>query len=358
MNFIKLYNKNIGESLKPIDAESLKKLADVAIKCDYDVTITGVRDILYESIYQATGLEAKEKDLENYLELVKKKFNVDTKNQNDCYNHVDTNLSNLKFIYYRFYIAPRPENIHELVKELANLFGHYNIPIKFKYQLTAGMKRCDRIIIYIDKPYRNMVEQLILNIYQRKPYLFKGAERAAAWIYDTKIPGVYMSTGCPASSYGREVCISIQHAKDIFRYLYGINASNPERTFSGNGVVKVYHDLETLIASTMLRRGLLLSKDDMMLAPTENFKVFYDYDTGILRYILKTTHGDVTIVDFLPNAYGRKALIDNFYSASNVKPQIGVKVEHLKWKEYCEKVEEESRIKSERNFRGLNKKRN
>ena len=192
MKLLKLQNKEIEESLKPIDAESLRKLANVALKCYPNIEEGVVRDILYQSKYQETGLEAKEKDLENYLELVKKTFNVDTKNQGTWYNHVDTNINNMKNIYYRFYIAPQPDNIHELVKELAKLFGLYNVPIKFKYQLTSGMEHCDRIIIYVDKPYRDLVEQIILNIYKRKSYLFTGAERAAAWIYDTKIPGVYV----------------------------------------------------------------------------------------------------------------------------------------------------------------------
>lgn len=356
MKLLKLQNKEIEESLKPIDAESLRKLANVALKCYPNIEEGVVRDILYQSKYQATGLEAKEKDLENYLELVKKTFNVDTQNQGTWYNHVDTNINNMKNIYYRFYIAPRPDNIHELVKEFAKSFGLYNVPIKFKYQLTSGMEHCDRIIIYVDKPYRDLVEQIILNIYKRKPYLFTGAERAAAWIYDTKIPGVYMSTGCPNSSYGSDVCEAIMTAKDTFRYIYGIKSSTPAQTYRGIYVTKIYQNLEILIASTMFRKGLLLSKNDTMLAPTEKFSINYNNDTGVLTHILWTNAG-VTLVKFLPNAYGRKALIDNFYSVSNIKPQIGVKIEHLTRKEFWDKMNKEFQEKINANQRDLNKKR-
>ena len=356
MKLLKLQNKEIEESLKPIDAESLRKLANVALKCYPNIEEGVVRDILYQSKYQATGLEAKEKDLENYLELVKKTFNVDTKNQGTWYNHVDTNINNMKNIYYRFYIAPRPDNIHELVKELAKLFGLYNVPIKFKYQLTSGMEHCDRIIIYVDKPYRDLVEQIILNIYKRKPYLFTGAERAAAWIYDTKIPGVYMSTGCPTSSYGDDVCKTIREVKDTIRYLYGITSSNPAVSFKGESVNKVYRDVEMIIASTMLRNGLLLSKEDIMVRVPENFDVEYHYDTGILTHYFSDNTG-INYVNFLPNTFGRKTLIDNYYFATDVKPQVGVKIEHLTFEEYQRKSYEEYQNKVAELYGNPNKKR-
>ena len=165
-----------------------------------------------------------------------------------------------------------------------------------------------------------------------------------------------MSTGCPNSSYGSDVCGAIMTAKDTFRYIYGIKSSTPAQTYRGIYVTMIYQNLEILIASTMFRKGLLLSKNDMMLAPTEQFSINYNNDTGVLTHILWTTAG-VTLVKFLPNAYGRQALIDNFYSVSNIKPQIGVKIEHLTREEFWDKMDKEFQEKINANQRDLNKKR-
>ena len=106
----------------------------------------------------------------------------------------------------------------------------------------------------------------------------------------------------------------------------------------------------------MFRKGLLLSKNDTMLAPTEQFSINYNNDTGVLTHILWTTAG-VTLVKFLPNAYGKEALIDNFYSVSNIKPQQGVKIEHLTREEFWDRMNKEFQEKVNANQRDLNKKR-
>lgn len=356
MELIPVRNKKREEILKPINSEALRALANITLKRNLNASDSDVRDILYQSKYQATGLEKKEKELETYLESLKSSYDLKTKNQGIWYKHIDINLDNMDTIYYRFYIAPKPENIHEIVKELATLFARYNVPIKFKYQLTSGMEHCDRIIIYVDNPHRNLVEQIILNVYKRKTYLFTGAERAAAWIYDTKIPGVYMSTGCPTSSYGDDVCKTIREVKDTIRYLYGITSSNPAVSFKGESANKVYRDVEMIIASTMLRNGLLLSKEDIMVRVPENFDVEYHYDTGILTHYFSDNTG-INYVNFLPNTFGRKTLIDNYYFATDVKPQVGVKIEHLTFEEYQRKSYEEYQNKVAELYGNPNKKR-
>ena len=80
--------------------------------------------------------------------------NVITKNQNKEYKWVIVNEKNIGETSHRFYIAPNPENMHEIISELVKQFVSQNIPVKFKYQLTSGMEQCDRIIIYSDEQHK------------------------------------------------------------------------------------------------------------------------------------------------------------------------------------------------------------
>ena len=92
--------------------------------------------------------------------------NKPTENQNKEYKWVKLNTQHLGEISNRFYIAPNPQKLHELVKGLVESFDSQNVPVRFKYQLTTGMEQCDRIIIYSDEQHKKQVEEAIKSVYE------------------------------------------------------------------------------------------------------------------------------------------------------------------------------------------------
>jgi hypothetical protein len=188
-------------------------------------------------------------------------------------------------ISYRFYIAPNPENMHEIVKKLVETFSAENVPVRFKYQLTSGMEQCDRIIIYSDFYNRKLVEQSIKTVYQSSQELFNGCERSAAWLYNSEVPGVYFAPETPGDAYSNRLTDVILEAKETFNFLYRITNSHRNITLSGKDADQAIEYMKMLIGSIMLRKGILLSKDGKCInIKDKSVKANYNYDTGILEH--------------------------------------------------------------------------
>lgn len=157
---------NIEEIIQSIDDLIILGLSRIAFKCNKATESYNLRDELYASKYRTTGLEGKEIELEKFLQQQVGE-NLRIKNQNKEYKWVIVSEKNIGETSHRFYIAPNPENMHEIVSDFVKQFISQNIPVKFKYQLTSGMEQCDRIIIYSDFDNKDRIESEIKKVYQQ-----------------------------------------------------------------------------------------------------------------------------------------------------------------------------------------------
>lgn len=328
---------DLARIIKPIDEKIIAELAKIAFKCNKRTEKFNLRDELYSSKYRAKYLDSKERNLEFFLQSINNK-QVRTKNQNKEYKWVKINTENMGQIASRFYIAPNPENMHEIVRKLVEVFLSQKIPVRFKYQLTTGMEQCDRIIIYSDYQHKDKIESAIKQVYQENQFLFDGCERSAAWLYDTIIPCVYSAPETPGDAYSNRLTDVIMEAKDTFNYLYGITNNNSKITLNGKDAEQAMEYMTLLITSLLLRKRILLSKDGRCINIIDkNVKTVYDFETGILKNSNMDERGYYE-VQFYPTQEGKKALLENFYSVSTIKPQKGLVTRYLTVEERNEEI--------------------
>ena len=337
MNIIAPKVDNLEKIIQPIDEILIDGLAKIALKCNSETERYNLRDELYASKYTAKDLDSKEKELELFLQGLDNKL-VRTSNQNKEYKWVKINTENMGDIATRFYIAPNPNNMHEIVRKLVEVFSSQKIPVRFKYQLTTGMAQCDRIIIYSDYQNKGKVEDAIKQVYQKNQSLFDGCERSIAWVYNTKVPNVYIAPETPGDAYSNILTDVILNAKSIFNYLYGLTNKGSEITLMGKDAEQAMNYMKLLIPSLMLRNGLLLSKDGKCIIITDRrVKTHYNLKTGILENSNRDERGYYE-VQFYPTPEGRKALFENFYSVSIIKPQEGLKTRYLTLEEWQDEI--------------------
>lgn len=338
MNIISPKPGNLETIIQPVDDSIIMELVQLALQCNKDTERYNLRDKIYNSKYRANHLEGKELDLERFLQQIAN-ANIRIENQNKEYKWVKINTNNMGDISYRFYIAPNPENMHEIVKKLVETFNAQCVPVRFKYQLTSGMEQCDRIIIYSDFNNRKLVEETIKSVYQSSQGLFNGCERSVAWLYNSKVPGVYFAPETPGDAYSNRLTDVILEAKETFNFLYGITNSNRNITLSGKDADKAIEYMKTLISSIMLRKGILLSKDGKCInIKDKNVRANYNYDTGILEHSQYDSRGYFS-VKFYPTPEGRNALLENFYSVSTIQQQIGLEVKYLTLEQRREEID-------------------
>lgn len=328
---MKIINPNVGSleaMIGKIDDKIILGLANVAFRCNKDTERFNLRDELYTSQYNPKNLEQKELELEYFFKS-SQHFNIKTKNQNKEYKWVLINTNGMDHVSNRFYIAPDPNHMHEMVKKLVEAFSAQNALVRFKYQLTTCMEQCDRIIIYCDFSNKDKVLNAIRRVYLTNPSLFRGCERSLAWLYDTCIPGVYSTPETPGEAYSNRLADVILEAKQTFNYLYGVTNSKPHLTLTGQAIEQAVEYMKLLITSILLRKGILLSKDGRgIFIKDKNVKSYYDSETGILRNsnIDETGYFEVK---FFPTTEGKNALLKNFYSVSVIQPQNGLEVRYL-----------------------------
>ena len=327
------YNQiNLESEFIPIDDSIIINLAQIAFNYKKETKQEELRKKLYKSIYYPRNLQAKEQNLETFLEQLSS-HNVKTKNQHYEYKWIGINDSNISRPDYRFYIAPNPNNLHELVKQLVQTFMQKNVSIRFKYQLTSNMECCDRIIIYVDYNNKTLVEESIKSVYESSPKLFHGYERSSAWLYKTSIPGVFLTKETIGDAYSNIIADIIKEAKETFDFLYKITDFNPNIILTEKEMEKAIQDMQLLIHSIMFRKGILLKKGgDTINIKDKNVKARYDYATGILEHHSEY-QDEYYSVKFYPTKEGRQALLENFYNVSQIEEQIGLDIRHLTLRE-------------------------
>lgn len=322
--------------VKPVDASIIVGLAQIAFKCNKDTESYILRDKLYASKYSPRNLEQKELELEAFLKSAQH-LNIRTKNQNKEYKWVKMSTEMMGDITSRFYIAPNPNNMHELVKKLVEKFSAQHVPVRFKYQLTTGMAQCDRIIIYSDAKNKEKVANAIRCVYQENAPLFIGCERSLAWLYDTNTPGVYYAPETPGEAYSHRITDTILEAKQTFNFFYGLTSNN-ELTLTGQDAKEAYGCMKIFITLLMLRKGILLSKDGKCITiKDKNVKSRYNFETGTLINSTMDERGYFEVT-FFPTTEGRRALLYNFYNVSTIQSQPGLAVRYLTIEERREEI--------------------
>ena len=323
-------DEKIKDIVRKVDDIIIQRLMQSCIKIKKDDEYFKIYNKFYETKYSVQDLSKKEQRLEEYLNKVAKTktLNVRTKLQGKEYRWVIIDENNLGTIAFRYYFAPNPSNMHEIVKRLTSEFVAKKIPVEFKFQLKNKMDECDRIILYSDFEHQQDIEKAIQSVYQQQPELFVGSERALSWIYTSETPNVYLAPETPGSSYGEEFARTMIEAKEILCYLYGITETNNKIRLDGEDATRALDYMELIVSSLMLRKGLLLSKDGKRIIFKDNIKSFYDYKSGELTSFCDDSYGHHSVV-YSQTLEGKNALLNSFYGISQMQSQNGVKVEHL-----------------------------
>lgn len=341
MKIILPKDSRIDEIVRKVDDSIIQKLIQECFKIKKDDEYIDVYRSFYKTMYPVKDFSRQEQALEGFLtKLATDKPSVmRTKTQHSSYRWVTINKEYIGTTGFRYYFAPNPQNMYEIVKRLTDIFIERNIPVKFKYQLQDKMDECDRIILYSDFEHQKDIEEAILSVYQQNPKLFEGSERGLSWIYPSSIPYVYLAPETPGISYGEEFANTMIEAKDTFSYLYGLT-SNSHIELYGEDKEKALKYMDMIICSLLLRRGLLLSKDGRRIVIKDRIRASYNYKTGILRNYCEDNYGFHS-VDFSQSMDGKIVLLNEFYNVSNIQPQKGISVEHLTPKERRRKLYDE-----------------
>ncbi len=323
-------NAKLKNEVRNIDDIIIQRLIQSCIKIKKNDEYSTIYSRFYETKYPVQDLSEKEKRLAEYLNNVSETKNLDvrTKLQGKEYRWVLIDENNLGTTAFRYYFAPNPSNMHEIVKKLTAEFIARKIPVKFKFQLKDKMNECDRIILYSDFEHQQDIEKAIQSVYQRYPQLFDGSERPLPWIYTSETPNVYLAPETPGSSYGEEFARTMIEAKELFCYLYGITETNDKIRLDGEEAQKALDYMELIVNSLMLRKGLILSKDGKRIVFKDNIKSSYDYKNGELISFCDDNYGHHSVI-YSQTTEGKNALLSSFYGISQMQSQKGVKVEHL-----------------------------
>lgn len=331
MNIIGPNNTEMSKIIKPIDDEIINILVQEALKIKRDDEPFNLYSRFYTTKYKSSDLTREELSLFFHLRRLISKHSdmIRTSKQGREYEWIKINSSQIGDTTYRFYLAPNPENMHEIVKRLSSVFVERKVPVNFKYQLKSKTDECDRIIIYSDFSHKADIERAISDVYKENPELFAGSERAVSWIYKTSIPNVYLAPETKGISYGERFAEIMFQAKLIFCYLYGITSSNPSLSLSETFAKNAIDYMKLIITSLLFRNGLLLSNDERLIRiKDKNVRTRYDFDMGILINSNEDSNG-YTEVKFFPTPEGRNALLKNFYSVSQIQPQPGLQIRYL-----------------------------
>jgi len=235
----------------------------------------------YMSKYIIKDVSKQEIKLKKHIRDLKKHYGdkIEISNQGLEYEWVMINYNNLGDIAYRFYLGVNPKNMHKIVEILSTEFLSSNIAVALKYQQKLKLSQCDRIIIYCDYDSREKIENIIFRVYQANSTYFEESERAQSWIYETRVPNVYITPETKGFSYGMRFAEIMLEAKAIFSYLNNV-------TFYNNHIVaNSKEDIEcmkSIIKSLLSINGLLFSCDKKSVAHNKKQKIYYDYNLGIL----------------------------------------------------------------------------
>ena len=192
MNVIVMNDEVLNQDVRAVDSRIINTLIKKCLEVKKDDESTTVYGQFYKSKYPIPHESTEEKRLETYInELASDRYNkLSTNLQGNEYRWVKIEKEKFGEVAYRYYFAPDPKKMHEIVAMLTTEMLARKVPVEFKYQLKNKMNECDRIILYSDSEHQHEVEEAIQSVYQKRPNLFEGSERPLPWIYPSKMPNV------------------------------------------------------------------------------------------------------------------------------------------------------------------------
>lgn len=342
MKVIPFKDTSVAKLIVPIDDSVIKELVGIAFNCTKDTETHQLRTFLYKSKYtiadsQKKQLEQKESMLENAIDHMNDS-KIRMKKQNSEYQWILIDEGAIGPTSTRFYLAPNPNNMHEIVAKLTKSFASQNIAVKFKYQLSTGMEACDRIIIYSDEKNKDKIQSAIKTIYTNNPVLFQGCEKSLAWIYGTDTPGVYKAPETPGVAYSNAFAEAILHAKESFNFLYELTDKKPTLNLTRAEKDKAYEYMEMLVSSSILRQGLMLDKNGRkIVCRDKNIYTYLNRKDGTLKVSAINQDGYYEVL-YEPTRDGKNAFLNNFYSVSGVEKQSGLQKRYLTLRERQEEI--------------------
>ncbi len=310
----------LNEEIMPISSQSIDELVKYSAHVSYDEE--KIRNELYSSAYDIRDLTPVEGQTKSILSRYE---NVETFSQGASYEWVEVNGGCGK-CESRFYIAPTKDNIHKVIRKLAQTFSENGTKSSFKYKLSTARhtKHCDRIIIYNGVGKKEEVEEGIRGIYETDPELFENTEHSPVWISESSIPGVYFAPETPEYSYGNRAMDAVCYAKNISDFLWS-NMHTPSQQ-EYEGIMKI------LMPSVMLQLGLFALKDGRYIhfstrladKSLGNFNIKvrgigYSQSTneltisGDLRHSKDSSENREYEIRYSGSRIGKEALLNDFY---------------------------------------------
>ena len=310
----------LNEEIMPISSQSIDELVKYSAHVSYDEE--KIRNELYSSAYDIRDLTPVEGQTKSILSRYE---NVETFSQGASYEWVEVNGGCGK-CESRFYIAPTKDNIHKVIRKLAQTFSENGTKSSFKYKLSTARhtKHCDRIIIYNGVGKKEEVEEGIRGIYETDPELFENTEHSPVWISESSIPGVYFAPETPEYSYGNSAMDAVCYAKNISDFLWS-NMHTPSQQ-EYEGIMKI------LMPSVMLQLGLFALKDGRYIhfstrladKSLGNFNIKvrgigYSQSTneltisGDLRHSKDSSENREYEIRYSGSRIGKEALLNDFY---------------------------------------------
>lgn len=195
----------------------IRQIYNIIKNMPTNIDIFNLYKEFYKSKYENKDFFLKECKLHDELIEIEEQYSNDIFRFriNNEYEWIKIYPNQIGEIKYRYYMAPNPDNLHEIVESLTTSFLENDAPVKFKYQLEEKMTDCDRVIIYSDTQNKPLVEKTLLQIYQNKENLFKDSERALPWLYESIIPNIYIAPETPGFSYGIKFADTLIKLKQI-----------------------------------------------------------------------------------------------------------------------------------------------
>lgn len=233
-------------------------------------------NINYSDFYIATldedvNFKSKDKKLIQSIKEAKAKgANIHIQNQDGNENSFFHIAVNRRFsedgIKARLYLSPKHHNLHELAVQFINNSLKAGSDIYFKYARESD--RLDRVVVYL-KDQEDIYQKinLLSNIKNEYPSLFKDMQKSKVWFNETQIPYVFLepepllenSLGSK-SSYGKMFEGALASTKKIMEYIYGIKTN--ENLSSKKFDPDFYSNFNQIFTEMLKRYGIYMQKNN------------------------------------------------------------------------------------------------
>lgn len=231
-------------------------------------------DAFYVSKYSSDTVSVDEKAKE-YVEEMKKleqlskgRVNSEVQPNSPSYYYTYVNggrgYDELK---YRIYLAPNPENLHNIAGHFAAKAYKQGIGTEFKIQGQGkGEKKgkIDRMIIYCTtKENLEKCLNILDELQKKQPQLFYGSEKSPIW-YKSPVENVFIAPEIiqDNQSYGSIFARSVGETIAILKYLYNSNDINEfVRALSTDDKTQFYYNAKLLLRSALLKNSCCMTTD-------------------------------------------------------------------------------------------------